>query len=266
MDSLISISVPTEAGIDIYSSKIIKNTVFYIQTLKESGITIDIEYTDHKEQFDIDNLVGLFLIDELDDSISHFNELYNGEFNSTKFKIFDMIEKAYFDRYGFSIQNGPIFQKYHELHRKIAITEKSLSEMWRKFDAHSRSKIVQLRLGHIMDECNSFIFEPYQNEAIIIEKLENILKAYKKVMAYQITVGAGAIDNEPKREMDSESKKAMTIKKNKFGQFVYDKYNFVFDPKDKCITGISNGIGGIHPLDEDNIRLCMKIGINYKRT
>ncbi|MDD4930641.1 MAG: hypothetical protein PHG66_00610 [Candidatus Colwellbacteria bacterium] len=266
MNSLISISVPTEAGIDIYSSKIINDTVFYIQTLRESGITIDIEYTDRKEQFGIETLVGLFLIDDLGDSISNFNELYNGEFNSTRFKIFDMIEKSYFDKYGFSIQDGPVFQKYHELHRKIAITEKSLTEMWRKFDAPSRSKIVQLRLEYVMDECNKFVIDPYQNEGIIIEKLESILKAYKKVMAYQSTVGAGVIDNEPKREMDIESKKAMTIKKNKYGQFVYDKYNFVFDPKNKCITGVSNGIGGVNPLTEENIRLCMKIGINYKRS
>lgn len=272
MNSLVSISIPTLVGIDIFSSKVIKDAMFYIQTLRDSGITIDIEYKSCntlegdgdfvKEQFDIDTLIGLLSINNIGDSISYFNTLYNGEFNSTKFKIFDMIEKSYLDKYGFSVREGPLFQKYHELYTKIAITEKSLSEMKTKFDRLSQSKIIQLRLGSIMDECGKFIFSPCQNENIVIEKLNHILNQYKIVMDDQLNRGSKVF----KKEINIEEKKAMTIKKNKYGQFVYDKYNFVFDPKDKCIIGVSNGIGGVNPLNEENINICEKIGINYKKS
>jgi len=263
MDSLISISVQTEVGISIYSSKIIKDSIFYIQTLKDSGINIVIEYGDRTEQLGIENVVSLFSFDNSIESISHFNKLYNEEFNSTIFKIFQMIEKAYIDKYGFSIYDSPVFLKYHELRRKIAITEKSLADMYKKFDLHSRSKIAHLHIGHIIDECNKYILDPFQNEAIIVKKLEYILNQYKKVASYQLMVGTGVCVVETKKEIDPESKKSMTIKKNKYGQFVYDKYNFVFDPINKSITGVSDGIGGVVPLNEENIRLCVKIGLKY---
>lgn len=270
MNSLISITIPTELGIDIYSAKVIKNIPFYIQTIKEggSGIFIEIKYSnDKKELFDIESLSSLFIIEDSHESVEHFNELYNGEFNSSvSFKIFDLIDKAYFDRYGYTIVNSPLFKKYNELHRKFSITEKTLSDTWRKFDENSRVKITSFKIDILMDDCKSLLMDPYKNEYKIIESLEFALREYKKIMTLQ---NSGSVDetlSTPTTSTKTTNTSLTTsIKKNKFGQFVYDKYNLVFDPKDKCIIGTPNGSGSITSLTNDDIRLCNKIGIEYRR-
>lgn len=267
MNSIISISIPTEYGINIYSSKIIQNTMFYIQLLKSSDISITIEYSNKKDIFKIEDIISLFMIDDNVDSINHFNGLYNGQFNSSKIKLFDLIDESYLKQNGFSWFDSPIIKKYNDLQRKISITEKSLDGMMKNFDDNSRSKISKLRLsGTVVDECRKLLLDPIQNENKIVKNLELILREYSKIKSSQITLPIlpPNIEQIKQKEIDSILKSSMTIKKNSYGQFIYEKYNFVFDPKDKCIIGVSNRVGGLYPLDEENIKLCNRMGLKFR--
>lgn len=234
MDSLITISVPTEFGIDIYSAKIIPNYPLYIRLIRESNITIDVQYNNSPIMF-TNELIDLFIINDSTKTM-HFKGLYDDEFNtSPKFKIFDHIESAYIKKCGHSIYDHPEFKKYYELIRKIAITEKSLVV----------PSIKEKYLSQLT-ECKVLLFDPIKSETQIIEKLESILKGYKSSISKSHPL--------PIRER-------MTIKKNKYGQFVYDKYNFVYDPVGKSVIGVSDGSGGIYSLTEENCKWCEDNGI-----
>ena len=181
MNSIISISIPTEYGIDIYSSKVIQTTMFYIQLLKSSDISITIEYSNKKDIIKMGDLISLFTIDDNIDSISHFNALYNGQFNSSKIKIFDLIDESYFKKNGFLPVDSPIIKKYYDLQRKISITEKSLDVLMKNFDNNSRVKISKLGLGTVTDECRKLLLDPIGNENKIIKNLELVLREYSKI-------------------------------------------------------------------------------------
>jgi len=251
MSQLLSISLPTKVQIDIYSAKIVRDAKFYIKLLNESPISIVINYSDEEEIFSGQSLCGL--LEVTDDSVTSFRELYGEQFNSTRFKLFDLIDDAYSSQYGFSIYDSPVFLKYKELKLKIEIVEKTMSDMWRKFDDSKRREISGLNMS--IDDCNILVFEdPIKNENDIITKLEDILRNYKRVICKNLDTSSTSKTN------------PLTIKKNKFGQFVWDKYNFVFDPREKCIIGSTTGDGGVTPLSREDVDTCKKMGVKYKET
>lgn len=262
-ETLVSISIPTKYGIDIYSSKIIDQYNFYVQTLKESGIDVIIRYTnDEQDSFNINDLLESMNTTS-DDHIHYFLELYGKELNSTKFKIFDMIEESYFEKYGHKIKDGPVFQKYNELFRKIQIIERQTSDIWKKLNARSRTKVAQFPFTDKISECYDLLKNPHQNDKSIVENLEYIMNGYRKIMLEE--KDEEKIEEETKRlEEEAELKKDLIIRKNIFGQFVYEKYNLVFDPKEKCIIGTSNKMGGSYPLDLPGVKLCDKLKLKYK--
>lgn len=244
MSAIISISLPTSSEINIYSAKIVKNYTLFIKILKESDITLKIQ----NEIVPIKNLLNLFITDSNSENITYFKELYATEFNSSKYKIFDIIEESYIEHYGFSIKENPTVQKHSELLQKINITEKSITDMWKKFDEESRVKITSIKAEIILEECNDLLNDPRKNENDIISKLEFVLREYKNMV-----------------EIQKESlKKSLIIKKNSYGQFVYEKYNFILDPKEKVIIGVAEGFGKINILTKKDKEMCEKLGLKCK--
>lgn len=263
-ETLVSLSISTKYGINVYSSKIIDQYNFYTQTLRESGIDIILRYSNGEyEKFNINDLLDSMNTSS-DDHTHYFIELYGREFNSSeKFKLFEMIESEYLSKYGYSIKDGPVFQKYNDLFRKIKIIERQTSDMWKVFSARSRTKIAQFPFGEKFDECYSLIQQPHNNEKQVIENLEYIISGYRKTQLEEKLEKEKEEEIRRKKE-DLELKKNLTIRKNQFGQFIYDKYNLVFDPSDKCIIGMSNKMGGTYPLDLSGVQLCEKLKLKYK--
>lgn len=262
-ESLVSVTLSTKSGIDIYSSKVIDQYNFYVQTLKESGIDIILRYNDGEQDvYNINDLLDCMNIVS-DDHIHYFNELYGKEFNSSsKFKLFEMIETAYNQKYGYSIKDGPVFQKYNELFRKIKIIEKQSSDIWKQLNARSRTKIAQLPFSDKLDECYDLLKEPHKHSIKIVENLEYIIGGYRKVVNEE--KDETKKDEEAKKiQEEKELRKDLTIRKNQFGQFVYEKYNLVYDPTTKCIIGTSNKMGGVYPLDYPGVKLCNQLKLKY---
>lgn len=262
-ETLVDIVISTKYGIDIWSSKIIDQYNFYTQTLRESGIDIVIKYNDGDvDIFNINDLLDV--MNETPDHTHYFLELYGREFNSCdKYKIFDMIEEAYKTKYGYTISEGPIFQKYNELFRKIKIVEKQLMDIWKQLNEKSRVVVSQYSFDKTIRECYDLILEPHKNESEIIESLESVMSGYRQVQMDEHMERQREMEMERLKE-EMEMKKDLTIKKNKFGQFIYEKYNLVLDPKDKCIVGVSNKMGGFYPLDLSAVQLCQKLKLKYK--
>ena len=261
-ETLVSITLPTKYGIDVYSSKIIDQYNFYIETLKESGIDIVLRYNDGEvDIFNINDL--LEAMESSEDNTHYFLELYGRDFNSTNFKVFDMINEAYTQKYGYSVRDGPVYQKYNELFRKIKIVEKQISEIWKNFNEKSRVKIAQNFLEEKMNECYKLLNEPYKNNNKIVENLEYIMNDYARVRNEENEEKRKEEEIKQRRE-DLNRKKDMMIQKNNFGQFVYTKYNLVFDPKEKCVIGVANKMGGTYPLDLSGVQLCERLKLKYK--
>jgi hypothetical protein len=262
-ESLISITLSTKTGIDIYSSKVIDQYNFYLQTLKESGIDIIFRY-DNGEQdiYNINDLLEYMNVSS-DDNIHYFNELYGKEFNSSsKFKIFELIDIAYNQKYGYTIRDSPVFQKYNELFRKIKIIERQSSDIWKQLNPRSRTKIAQLPFSDKLDECYNLLVEPHKNDSKIIENLEFIISGYRKIVNEEKEENKKE-EEEKKRQEEKELRRDLTIRKNQFGQFVYEKYNMVYDPLKKCIIGTSNKMGGVYPLDYPGVKLCNQLKLKY---
>ena len=263
-ETLVSIAVSTKYGIDIYSSKLIDQYNFYTQTLRESGVDVVFKYNDgEQEVFNVNDL-----LDAMDESPSdcnhYFLELHGREFNSCdQYKIFDMIDEAYLSKYGHSVRDGPVFQKYNELFRKIKIVEKQTSDTWKQLNARSRTKIAQQPFVERLDTCYSLLKEPHKNDKLIVEQLEFIMSGYRTIQLEEKSEMEKEEEIRQKKE-ELERKKDLIIRKNAFGQFVYEKYNLVFDPVEKCVVGVSNMMGGAYPLDLSGVQLCQRLKLKYK--
>ena len=263
-ETLVNITVSTKYGVDVYSSKIIDQYNFYTQTLRESGIDIIFKYNDGEQDvFNINDLLDT-MEPSSNDHTHYFLELYGRDFNSSsKFKIFDMIDEAYQTKYGYCIKDGPVFQKYNDLFRKIKIVERQMADIWKQFNARSRTKIAQHSYGDKIDECYNLLKEPHKNDKTIIENLENIMKGYRQIQLEE-KAEKQKEDELKRKQEEAELKKDLTICKNKFGQYVYNKYNLVFCPKNKCIIGCANHVGGFYPLDINGVKLCEKLKLKYE--
>lgn len=262
-ESLVSITLSTKTGIDIYSSKVIDQYNFYVQTLRESGIDIILRYNDgEQEVYNVNDLLDCMSV-VTDDHIHYFFQLYGNEFNSSsKFKLFDMIESSYNQKYGYSIKDGPVFQKYNELFRKIKIIEKQTADIWKTLNARSRTKIAQYPFSDKLEECYEFLKEPHKHSDKIVTNLEYVITGYRKIVNEEKDENKKEEEDQKLLE-EKELKNDMTIRKNNFGQFVLVKYNLVFDPIKKCIIGTSNKMGGVYPLDYPGVKLCNQLKLKY---
>ncbi len=261
-EQLVYLYLPTKFGINIYSAKVIDQYNFYIETLKIADISIELKYNNNdSETFHINDILNLLEIENNQDNTYHFTEVYKTDFNSNdRFRIFDMIEKAYKNKYNTEIKNGGLFSKYNELFRKIKTIEKHTQLIYQTLDMESK-KIIQDKGYHkYLKNCLDKLSDPITNEKEIIDKLEEMISVYRRLQFEE---------NQNKKEKDKQfndqkAKNDITIKKNKFGQFVYEKYNLVLDPSDKTIIGTANGMGGYYPLNCPNVELCKQLKLQYK--
>lgn len=260
-EQLVYINLPTKKGINIYCSKIIDNLNFYKQTLKESGVELTISYDDDDvEIFNINDVLECMDVMNCED-IYYFNQIYGKEFNSSKYKLFDIIDEEYFKKYGCKIQDGPVFQKYNELFRKIKIIEKQTNIIWKDSREKYRIELTQYNIEKELEKCYNLLEEPYTTEREILNILETLITNYRNVKNKQ-DIEKMKEEERKKLKEEQELKKDLTITKNKFGQFVYEKYNLVYDPK-MGIIGRSNLMGGYYPLDLDGVKLCEKLKLKY---
>jgi hypothetical protein len=290
IDTLISIDIPTRHGINIYSSIKISQYEFYKQTLRGEELTIVLNYEktaetegdeektaetegdEEKTREDEDDNSDTFLVDDLLDAISVFpdkhtllfSELFGNEFNSSqKYRIFDMINESYHSKYGYDVLQSPVFKKYNELIRKTNIIERQTAEIYKTLNIKSKKKISELSLGDKIKKCHVLLLEPYKNDKEIVNLLEDVMGEYKSCLIEEK-------EEKQKEEIrmkkieDDELKNDLIIRRNTFGQFIYVKYNLVFDPKEKCIIGVSNKMGGSYPLDLGGVQLCEKLMLKYK--
>lgn len=276
-ETLVTISIPTKYGINIYSSRVIDQYNFYKQTLRESGVDIILRYNTTKESddtfdnispdtecYNVNDLLDSMYDSSMDDQIHYHMEMYGKEFNSSdNFKIFKMIDDAYLEKYGHNIKDGPVFSKYNELFRKIKIVEKQSADIWKQLNARSRSLIAQFPFSEKFEECYDYLKSPHENDKKIVENLEYVLNGYRQVLVQEKDEKTQLAEDKRQKEAE-ELKNGLIIKKNQFGQFVYEKYNLVLDPKDKTIIGTSNKMGGVYPLDLPGVQLCQKLKFNYR--
>ena len=265
-ETIVSVSIPTKYGLNIYSSKIIDNYNFYVQTLRNSGLIIQFKCDEEIiETLNINKILDLCENNTKNDElVYYYKELHGKRFNSTIFSVFDIIEETYKTVNGFDIYDGPVFKKYNELFRKIKIIERQTSELWRKLNTMSRTKITDGGYLNNIQECNNLLEQdPFQNESMIITRLEEIIGKYRKCELEEKKEKEQKELDEKKKEED-ELRKGLTIKKNRFGQYIYEKYNLVFDPVNRYVVGVSNGLGSHYELDIPHVRLCQKLKLNYK--
>lgn len=232
-ENLVSICLTTRYGIKIYSSRVIKYYNFYRKLVQDIDISRYYKIGKKEDNFKITN--DLFKLSTRQTDIIYFRELYGCDiFNSDNdYDIFEMIDVAYTQKYGYSIENTPAFKTYVELFNKI--------------------KNNKIQDG--VEDCYKLLEEPEKNGDIINKKLQSLSLAV--ITKKEIPV----VNNN--NVNDGGDKKFLVIKKNTFGQFVYEKYNLVLNPSTKCIVGTPNGMGGVHNLDTDGIELCEKLKLKY---
>ena len=63
----------------------------------------------------------------------------------------------------------------------------------------------------------------------------------------------------------SSSKVRVTIRKNSYGQYVVDQYQFVYDPVLKVVIGISNPDGSIRPLLKPDQETCQSLKLPFRK-
>lgn len=252
-ESLISITLSTECLVDIVSMKIINHFQVYKKLLEESDLSIRVKYSNSHESFNVLDIINSIIVRDIED-IESFRNVHGNEFNSSDehHKLFDIIDETYKDKYGHSIEEHPYYMKYRELYSKIQVCDSITSSIYERLDKSSINKYESYK--DTIDKCVSYLADPFVNENIVVHKLESIISIYKKAEEEQKE------DNLKK----SRESRELKISKNKFGQYVYEKYNLVLDPKEKCIVGVSNLMGGTYPLDLSGVNLCKKLNLKYK--
>jgi hypothetical protein len=256
-ETLVSVVLTTHSGIDIYSAHIIDQYSFYKQTLDEAQLAITIL----NDEYPYSKL--LFRVHEEDD-LYHFRSLYGKEFDSSSnHQIFGLLEHEYQKRFGHKIIEGPVFSKYNELFRKTKIAEKQTTEIYKSLNARSKTKLAQSRsLDKIFSDLAEWLKTPHQNETLIIKTIEDLLGSYLRVLHEEKDEDKERLKLAREGE-DKKNQETLTIKKNNFGQFVYEKYNLIFDPKSRTIIGTANKMGGVYPLDRTGIDLCKKLKLQW---
>ncbi len=300
-DALVELRLQSKYGVDIYSAMIIQQPDFYIKTLKTSGISLELNYQPHislmsqpqpQPQHEKDNnsdvendveenkiprqlkvdweyipmseIIPVFKVDHSIGRIHHFKKCFGTEFNSCEhIKLFEIIEIEYNKKYGTFVSQGPIYQKYNELCRKISMVEKQLDEMYKRLDADFRTELNNSQERSKIDECKILMEQdPLLNYTQIITKLEKVMDTYRDLYCQQ-KEKLQKMDEDKVKEKETQLKKDLTIEKNQFGQYIYKKFNLVYDPAIKSIIGTANGMGGCYPLDSARIQLCQQLKMKY---
>lgn len=293
-DALVELCVETKYGVSVYSASIIEHPDFYIKTLKTSGIGLELNFQPHitianDEDSDVENdtedtpksrtiksgkidwenihisdVIPLFKVDHSFERVHHFKQCYGKEFNSCEhIKLFEIIETEYNKKYGTFVNQGPVYRKYNELCRKITMTEKQLDDIFKRLDTNFRQQVIDSQVRNRIDESKILIEQdPIANDSQIVSKLEEVMDTYRDFYCKQ-KEKLKTLEEEKIKQKDIELKKDLTIEKNQFGQYIYKKFNLVYDPSIKSIVGTANGMGGTYLLDAERVKLCQQLKIKY---
>lgn len=290
--ALVELRIPTKYGVDVYSARIIEHPDFYIKTIKTSGISLELNYQPEisishtEDDSDVENdtveehpkrrkmvdwehlpipeIINRYQVDHSHDRIYHFKKCYGNEFNSCDhLKLFEIIENEYEKKYTTTIYQGPIYQKYNELCRKLTVSEKQTEEIYKRLDTDFRNDANNCQAKHRLDEARILIEQdPVANSSLVVGKLEEAMDTYREFYTKQ-KEKLQKMEEDKQKAKEAELRKDLTIEKNQFGQYIYKKFNFVFDAKTKSIVGVANGMGGYYPLDNQRIQICQQLKLPY---
>lgn len=258
-EALISISIPTDNGLCIYSAKIIESAHFYVHTIQESDFDVFITIDDERVPIKSSHIVENMIIEDNLDKIACFRTLYGKEFHTCKFNIFTLIDEGYQTKYGKKIEQAPIYQKYTLLLNKIISVERQIETILSTLNLQSRKKIEERGLKSVGKECRKLLVDPITNEKDIVSKMDTCLLSYRNLVVEQ-KEDIDNLENKLRQDAEQKEKDSMKILKNKFGQYVHQKYQMVFDPLHKEFVGIANGMGGMTSLTYPLIQLCKSKG------
>lgn len=282
-ESLVCVALGTKFGVDIYSSKVIPHFAVYREILLESefDICLDYKYGDEDDEgdvFSIKDVVESMNVLSGENCVKYFRGVYGEEFNSSDgFKIFDTIEASYIQEYGMPISLHEKYTAYEKCYKCIKQARDELENIYTNMNESSKTRVDNLMLREKMNECYKLLENYKNNEDLISKKTHAIILTAKNIKntdnqssssqsSIQSSQSSVVAKSTPvKSETPTESKSgSLVIKRNDFGQYVYEKYGLVLDPKEKLIIGRPNGMGGIYPLDTPLVELCKKLKLKYK--
>jgi predicted 3-demethylubiquinone-9 3-methyltransferase (glyoxalase superfamily) len=263
-EALISISLPTDNGICLYSAKIVESAHFYVHTIQESEFDVVLQLSEEESVPIKSSLIFEHMVIEDNlDKIACFRTLYGKEFHTCSFNIFKLLEDGFQTKYGRKIEQGPIYQKNSQLLNKIISVERQIETILSTLNVNSRKKLEERGLKSVGKECRKLLVDPISNEKEINDKMDACLLSYRNLVIEQ-KEDIDRLETKLKKEKEDKEKEKMTIVKNRFGQFVHQKYNMVFDPKTMEFIGICNGMGGMDTLTYPLIQLCRSKGWRFR--
>lgn len=262
-EALISISISTDNGLCIYSAKIVESAHFYVHTIQESDFDVILIIDDERVPIKSSQIVENMVIEDNLDKIACFRTLYGKEFHTCKFNIFGLLDEGYQTKYGKKIEQSSIYQKHTQLLSKIISVERQIETILSTLNLSSRKKIEERGLKSVGKECRKLLIDPISNEKDINTKMDACLLSYRNLVTEQ-KQDIDNLEEKLRNEAEQKEKDSMKILKNRFGQYVHQKYQMVFDPLTMEFIGIANGMGGMTSLTHPLIQLCKSKGWKFR--
>ena len=297
MDYIIIISLPTEDGISLYSSKLVKHTHFYLYTLHNCDMNITFKFSSESVDIPIKNILELSSIEDNIEKIKAYKILYpSGEFHTSSHNIFNLIETTYLKTYGKRIEDSFIYSEYSGLINKVEYTREQINEIISRFsDKTYYEKQVNSKLKSIIEVIEK---DPIGNKDIVVKNLDTLVIEYRSkintkeayVFNTQQEIQKPVIQTPPQQQQIQQPKQIVkqqfkprykpppvieepppkpkepiqtssVISKNVFGQLVHNEYNLVYEPKQKKYIGMATETGVIIPINPYMINICKEKGL-----
>jgi hypothetical protein len=188
MTEIVSLTLKTQFGVDVYSCAKIQNFSLYRKVLEESKFNVKLEYKgsdrfeyDDIEEFEISDVVlQMKTVTKSQQSVNDIHETVN---SSSSHPLFDIIEKAYEDTYKEKISDNLIFKKYATMKNTIKTAENHINSIGRQFDKISLNKLSQFTPATIWEN----VYYKLNNEdpriidVAVNKKLEEIIAVYNNI-------------------------------------------------------------------------------------
>lgn len=251
--SIITLAVPTQFGITLKQTKLIEHFEMYSSILKQNSKEYNIQLTDDYNIYFSTDIFGNITIEKNLEKIKAFNSLYSkGVTTNSEVDVFETMEKEYMKQNGHSIYNSELFVKYNHLVSKLKIIEKQLLSIKTKHPPITRVKQT------IFNSIEQMLSESYLSfveilstnqqtcDKICTERIQSILKHIDEYVQYYNT------------------DEKISIRKNKYGYYIFDKHNYVYDSELKKVTGVfveKNFVPIVEKLSEHDVKVCKYMGV-----
>jgi hypothetical protein len=258
-DHLVSFIIPTDNHISIISSKIIKNTKYYISVLTDHS-TLNIKFKTNKEEnekeekeeiiVDLKTLLDHMRIEDNPEKVKAFETLYDEEFHSSDFNIFKLIEETFELAYGISIFQTENYKKFNYLKNKLDLAKQQIASFNKTLSEKEYNDLLNFFEKDPISLCNQTEFKI---DELVLKYRKNNIPSSPPITNTITSVSCVSLPMVPQK----------MILKKKFSKYVHEETNMVYDIRNKKFIGFINEKGEMFDLTFSLMNYCKTKGWNY---